>query len=87
MSPGLTAMTDRVAAWRAGSRRRRDCWRTSGSGKIRAAVGASDDLDRAAGRRGAGEDDRYPDTARRRGGARRALGHSVGKLCRRNYVA
>ena len=31
--------------------------------------------------------DRYPYTAVHRGAARRPPGHSVGKLCRQNYVA
>ena len=57
-----------------------------GSGKIRTAVGASDDLDRPPVIRCRGND-HYPYTAVHRGAAQRPPGHSVGKQCRENYVA
>ena len=64
MSPGLTAMTDRAAA--AGPfTKAAGLLADLGFRKIRAAVGASDDLGRAAGRHGVGETTITPAPPRR----------------------
>ena len=52
--------------------------RLKGPGEIGTAVGAGDDLGRAAGRPGVGDNDRYPTRPRSAGAAWRHAAHSIG---------